>query len=250
MPRLMYDSVTARDIPSGAQLVMGYADGTYKWSAADWSLFPNIPHVRLAIGNATYDAQVIDIEPGNNDALSCVSWVEGKWARGETPTVYCFTDLGPIGFRISDVRKACDDAGVKRPLFLITHFDNEPGSFDPQGDPEIIGKQYANSDLTGGHYDASVVADFWPGIDKEITMATPQYAGQSVSQVSLVVGEVSTEVAFYDYGAGPRAITFKLYATKPGMWPVIKYPPADPDADPTEDLAAQPALFVIAVRAA
>lgn len=85
---------------------------------------------------------------------------------------------------------------------------------------------------------------------QEVVLATPQYAGQSVSQVSLVVGEVSTEVAFYDYGQGPRPIVFKFYATKPGMWPVIHYPPADPDADPTQDLAAQPALFVVAVRAA
>lgn len=90
-------------------------------------------------------------------------------------------------------------------------------------------------------------ADGWR---KETKMATPKYAGQSTAVVNVVVGKVAECNAEYDYGQGPRAIPFKVYATEPGFWPIIFYPPADPDSDPTEVLNAQPALFVMAARAA
>lgn len=166
--RRMYDSTKAADIPAGSELVMGYVDGSSAWSDADWKLFPGRTTVRLCIFNNRYDAQVIDLEPGNNDAKGAVPWIREKWLRGETPTVYCFSDKGPHGYTISDVRSECDAAGLKHPLFLITDFDNNPATFDPKGDPEIIGKQYANAALTGGHYDASVVADYWPGVDMSV----------------------------------------------------------------------------------
>jgi hypothetical protein len=90
-----------------------------------------------------------------------VPWIKAKWARNERPTIYCYSDAGPAGYRISDVRAACDAAGVRHPLFLIAKWDNDPSTFDPSGDREIIGKQYAGSAQTGGHYDASIVADDW-----------------------------------------------------------------------------------------
>jgi hypothetical protein len=163
--RLMYDSTSAVDIPTGSQLVGGYVDGSEAWSAADWDRFPGRQLVRICIFNDRYSADMIDIEPGNDDARGAVPWIREKWLRGETPTVYCFSDAGPKGYTISDVRAECDAAGLKHPLFIIAEWDNNPSTFDPTGDPEIIGKQYANSAQTGGHYDASVVADYWPGVD-------------------------------------------------------------------------------------
>lgn len=172
--RRMYDSTTAADIPAGSDLVMGYVDGSYAWSGADWQRFPSRTCVRLCVFSNSYDAQVIDIEPGNNDAKAIIPWIREKWLRGETPTVYCFSDRGPHGYRISDVRSECDAASLKHPLFLITDFDNDPTLPD---DPEIVGKQYANSDLTGGHYDVSVVRDFWPGVDVATTVPTSATGG-------------------------------------------------------------------------
>lgn len=176
MTRKMFDSTTAADIPAGSDLVMGYVDGSSKWSDADWQRFPGRTLVRICIYTDRVDANVIDCEPGNNDAQGVVPWIKAKWDRGETPTVYCFSDGGPAGYRISDVRAACDAAGVKRPLVLVSDFDGDPSTFDPSGDPEIIGKQYANDAITGGHYDASVVADRWPGVDKEDGMTPEQEA--------------------------------------------------------------------------
>lgn len=161
--RTMNDSTSAVDIPLNCDLVMGYVDGSSRWSDADWQRFPGKTLVRLCIFNDRLDADVIDIEPGNNDAVGAVPWVRAKWLQGDVPTVYCFTDLGPVGYRIGDVRRECDAAGVKRPLFIVTDFDNDPTLPD---DPEVIGKQYANDSITGGHYDTSVVADHWPGVDE------------------------------------------------------------------------------------
>ncbi len=48
--RVMRDSTTATDIPiSGTQLVAGYGNGLYTWSAADLNRFPHIPHVYIDV---------------------------------------------------------------------------------------------------------------------------------------------------------------------------------------------------------
>ena len=39
--RIMYDAVTAANIPVDAQIVAGYVGGnSYTWSPADWARFP------------------------------------------------------------------------------------------------------------------------------------------------------------------------------------------------------------------
>ena len=155
--RKMYDSVYAANIPADAQVVAGYVDGTYAWSAQDWARFSGKTLVRICVWNNTYGADVIDVEGGNNDANGAVPWVKAKWERGETPTVYCYSDAGPEGYRVSDVRAACDAAGVKRPLIWITRA-GDGSSFDPTGDTEIVALQYEFD----GAYDVSVIANDWP----------------------------------------------------------------------------------------
>ena len=174
--RLMYDSTVAADIPPGSDIVAGYIDGSDAWSDADFARFAGKTIVRICVFNNRFDAQMIDIEPGNNDASGAVPWVAGMWARSKTPTVYCFTDDGPVGYRISEVRAACDAVGARRPLFVVADWDNDPSTFDPAGDPEIVGKQYANPTMTGGHYDASIIAPHWPGVDEEDDMTDAELA--------------------------------------------------------------------------
>ena len=180
MPRLMLDSTVAADIPEGYQgrsmeLVAGYIDGPHTWTETDWKRFPpTIRQVRICIYNGIrpgfpdpFTAQVIDIQPRNNDAKGSVPWIRGKWARGQVPTAYCFSDSGPTGFRISDIRRECDTAGVKRPLFWIAHWGRRWEDFDPAGDPSIIALQYDGSSETLMHFDASAVASYWPDVDPD-----------------------------------------------------------------------------------
>lgn len=264
MTRLMLDSTSAQDIPfshhgENMDLVAGYVDGWYAWPDEDWNRFPpHVKRVRICIFPQRVDADVIDIEPGNFDAKGVVPWIKVKWERDEVPTVYCFSDGGPVGYRVSDVREACDKAGVKRPLIWITRFAPDypitKDEFDPEADKEIIALQYDNSAETGGHFDASIVADFWPGIDKKEepvaspVLNDPQFAGQSVAVVTLKPSEVGVLHAMFRWPNGQvRTITKKVYAERTGMRFYQVYPPADPDADVTEDLDAQPAMFLVVV---
>lgn len=262
--RLMLDSADAKSIPTSfngqePRLIAGYVDDPRvkqgRWTAADWDLirrrFPNAVLVRICIWSDRYDADVIDIEPENNDAKKAVPWIKGKWARGKTPTVYCFSDAGPEGYRISDVRRECDAAGVQRPLFWITDWRREPSDFDPSGDSSIVALQYAGSAKTGGNFDASVVADHWPGVDpKEVPTTLPQLIDQSSDLTganAVKVGQVCWLRVIFRYGDRNWTIVEKVIPRKLGRYVYTIYPWVDPDADPTRELSATPALFVIDV---
>lgn len=254
----MFDSTKAADVPAGSQLVAGYVDGDDAWTDADFAAFPGRTVVRLCIWSNRYDAQVIDCEPGNNDAKGIVPWVAEKWRRdatthADTPTAYCETDEGVEGYRIKDIVAECDAAGVRLPLFWVAHYDGIAELPTYPADPRvvIVAKQYANPKLTGGHYDASVVADSWPGVERSVTVA-PKYAGQSADRTGSSAakqGEIVRLAAAWDYGdgKGPRWIERKVWAHTAGRYIVTILPPVDPDADPTEHLDASPATFVVDV---
>ena len=88
---------------------------------------------------------------------------------------------------------------------------------------------------------------------QEVAVASPTLFSQS-SDLQLVVGEVGQVAAYFTYPAdpgNPRVVgPFKVVKYTTGRTIFEVYPPVDPDADPTIDLSAVPATFVIDVRAA
>jgi len=46
--RTCYDAIHPANIPTNAQMVAGYVDGRYAWSAADWARFPHSVKARIA----------------------------------------------------------------------------------------------------------------------------------------------------------------------------------------------------------
>ena len=158
MTRICYDSTTPSAIPADAAMVAGYSDGIYAWSAADWARFSNAVQVRIVVNSITDDGDVLDIEPGNNDALASVDWTIARRAAGAVPTVYC-GNWAP-GYTMADVVAAHNARGVPPPQFWLADFDGVQAI--PDG---CIAKQYANAQMLGINADASVVADFWPGVD-------------------------------------------------------------------------------------
>lgn len=154
--RTMYDSTNAGSIPLGVEMVAGYVDGAYRWIDADWARFPDAIKVRIACFASTNDGQVLDVESGCAAPHEAPGWVTRARARGVDPTVYMSASAW------SAVRAAFVDAGVAEPHYWVAHYDNviviPPGA---------VAKQYANEPLAGGHFDLSVVADHWPGIDTE-----------------------------------------------------------------------------------
>lgn len=157
--RTMYDSITAADIPPSAEMVAGYVDGRYRWTADDWARFPDAVKVRIAAFASTDDGVVGDVELGDMTPSESVDWVRARRAAGVDPTLY--VNLGNVDV----VRAAFRAAGEPLPHLWLAHYDNDPTI--PDG---FVAKQYANSTLAGGHYDLSAVVPHWPGVDEGVDM--------------------------------------------------------------------------------
>jgi hypothetical protein len=202
MPRLMYDSTSPWDIPRDAQVVAGYVDGRYAWPQAWWDMFPNAVHVRIsAIGART--AQVGDVEVGCIwPPANAVPWVLRARADGYDPTIYCneLNDWLPV-------RQAFWAAGVPEPHYWVARYNGvreiPPGSVGRQfahpgdGDGVIEGPWE-----TGLHFDASWVADFWPGVDKE---APGGGGGSGRAQEMIMVATGSQDSSGAQYWIAPTA---------------------------------------------
>jgi hypothetical protein len=148
MPKTMYDAVNASAIPANAEIVAGYVEGRYAWSAADWARFPNAVKVTIAIWNA--DADVLDIETGDATPAMGPAWVARQRARGAFPTVYCNTSTWPA------VQSALSAAGFVNG----THYDWWAARYtgQPHLEPGSAATQYADP----GPYDLSLCQDYWP----------------------------------------------------------------------------------------
>lgn len=151
----MYDSTNIQDDPLEAQLVGYYIDGIYATSAAP--VIARFPHAVLvpisAIG--TNAGIVGDVEPGCMTVGESVGWVQMRRAAGADPTLYVNQMHG-----WAPVRYAFRSAGIPEPHYWVANYDGVA-----QIPPGAVAKQYANPTLTHGHFDLSVVADYWPGVD-------------------------------------------------------------------------------------
>lgn len=150
--RTMYDSVNPAAIPTSAQLVAGYVDGAYEWSAADWARFPAAVKVTIAVF-ARHDAQVLDVESGDATPGQAPGWVSRQRAAGRDPTVY--TSESNWGA----VRAAFQQAGMVEPHWWIAAY---PGSV---GAGQLYQGSVAHQYADRGSFDLSAVADYWPGVD-------------------------------------------------------------------------------------
>jgi len=155
MTRLLYDSTNIQDDPAAAAFVAYYVDGIYAVSAATVKArFPNAELVPIsAIGTDT--GIVGDVEPGCIALGNCVEWVKLRRLANADPTLYVneMNDWAPA-------RAAFKAAGVPEPHWWVADYDGIP--VVPSG---AVAKQYENPTLTHGHFDLSVVADYWPGVD-------------------------------------------------------------------------------------
>lgn len=161
--RLMYDSTNPNDIPADAQMVAGYIDGElFRWPESAWARFPNAVKVRIARRSSTNDGHILDVESGIPTVWplnkSIVDWVIRRRAAGVEPTIYCnqLNDWEPL-------KRLFTDAKVVHPQWWVARYDNKKNI--PAG---AVAKQYANPPLVGFHADASMVVDYWPGVDAHV----------------------------------------------------------------------------------
>jgi hypothetical protein len=151
--RVMRDSTTATDIPvNGTQLVAGYGNGLYKWSAADWDRFPNIPHVHIDVnGSDPQGCGVLDVEPGDVQPEHVAAWVKARNAfRPKTATIYCSRST------IALVDEHCKGLWL---VYWVATLDGTIVQGKTPGGNLIVACQYKGSSLTGHHYDESLVFD-------------------------------------------------------------------------------------------
>lgn len=164
MTRLMYDSTTPGDNPDGGDLYAGYTDGRYANMAALAAAQPGKVLVAIsAVGTNT--GVVGDCEPGCIwPQEQIVLWVEKRRRAGVEPTVY----VGAAN--LASVVAAFDAMGVAHPVaFWTAHYTNTPhlcgtGCAYGRGLGVNVAATQYGGDLPG-HYDISLVADHWPGID-------------------------------------------------------------------------------------
>lgn len=144
----MYDSVTPSAIPQDAEVVAGYIDGRYAWSAADWNRFPRAVKLTIAVF-ASHDADVLDVEIGDATPQEAPGWIIRQQARGLTvPTIYCNTAT------IGAVRAAC--AGLTY-NWWAAHY-----TFEPHIENGSVATQYADHGPNGENVDVSLCQVGWP----------------------------------------------------------------------------------------
>ena len=179
------------------QLAAGYVTGSadIKWTAADWALFPGIPHVTIDqgfTGSPVPSAIVRDVEPGAWQPFSAVN--RNGWTAAR-PTIYCDrNDLSREGGVLG--------CGWKGDLWLAW-----PG-WNGEPLPTAPGCTYVavqNQPNVGNAYDLSVVLDDnWPDL-----APTPP-APVSGKAADMIVIQVTTPagIKFHDGGTGTRTYLY------------------------------------------
>jgi len=165
MARIMHDSVNWRAIPESAEMVAGYlSPSKYAWPAEAWNRFPHAVQVRIAVRATTNAGHVLDVETGDASPEEAPRWVQMRRAAGADPSVYCSRSLW------STVMAAFRSAGVAYPHWWVAQYDGVRAI--PAG---AVAKQFADYNAgSGGDWDLSIVADYWPGVDQ----------GESVSNIT------------------------------------------------------------------
>lgn len=148
--RVMYDAVNPANIPQGAQMVAGYVDGAYAWTAADWERFTAATKVRIAVHYSTNDGMVGDVENGDMTPVTAYQWVQMRRAAGVNPSLYGSQST------LAAVREVFQGyACPLPPLWVATRGGAE------QLIPGFVANQWYSNALV----DMSVVGPYWPGVD-------------------------------------------------------------------------------------
>jgi hypothetical protein len=154
--RICYDSTNINDIPQTAEMVAYYVDG--KWAVQESVVrarFPSAVLVPIACLPGTNLGTVGDVETGDMLPWELVDFVIRRRAAGVDPTGYVNDSNWPA------TRTEFQLRNIPEPHWWEAKYDNVPIL-----SPGSIAKQFANEPLTGGHFDMSIVADVWPGVNK------------------------------------------------------------------------------------
>lgn len=158
---------------------MGYANGDYAWSPADWARFPKAVHVTIDTNGNDPGADVLDVEVGDATPEHAPSWAKlhrELHPDGPLPVLYCnrstltrlFNAMAANGLHIGTDF-----------LIGIATLDGTKRVDDMTG---VAFVQYAGESQTGAHYDESIVyMDSWK---PSATAPTPPPGGTGSKAVT------------------------------------------------------------------
>lgn len=161
--RTMYDGISQDALPisqkfPGAQMVAGYANGSFEWVEGQWALFPSAQHVVISVFAQHNYGDVLDVEPFDASPSQTEGWITMRKQAGlRMPTIYCNR------FTLPAVR-----AGTGK---WIAGIDYDIWCADYTGQPhqvlsDVGGRPYlcaATQYAAHSTYDISVVyKDSWP----------------------------------------------------------------------------------------
>lgn len=189
MTRVACDSVEADAIPLNLpQIVWGYKNGRYLSYEALKARFPHIAVGSVDVNGSDPTCDILDVESGDANVGTAVIWVTAKLKLGGfLPILYCnrstltplFNALAGHGYKVNEHFK-----------IIIATLDDTKSVADMTG---VVAVQFAGADLTGGHYDESVVYDdSWnPGV---VSVPTPPVVSKTIESVTVTFSDGTTSV--------------------------------------------------------
>jgi hypothetical protein len=196
MTRMMFDGVEAGSVPAGAALYAGYVDG--EWQSYDplAAAYPGALHVSICVTSSD-SARVLDVENGDASPDEAPGWAARQRAAGTAyPTVYMNESTW------ASVQAAFADQGVAPPLYWVAAYVDDSSQV-PAVPSGAVALQYYDF----GGYDASVVADYWPGLDP----APPAASGNEEDE-EMQIEPVSVHPGEYAYAFAPSKSEMVLVA--------------------------------------
>jgi hypothetical protein len=159
---LLRDSTDPFAIPlEGLAAAAGYGDGEFVWPSDGWARFAP-PIVSLSIVVSADDVgDILDVETGDATPADVPRWVRAFARPGRRrPTIYASRDTWP------KVVAALEAAGLS-----AAGVDWWAATLDGTTEvPGAVAVQARGSNLTGGHYDESVILDpSWVGLEGDMT---------------------------------------------------------------------------------
>ena len=174
MTRMMYDGVNAGSVPAGAAIYAGYVDGNWQSYDALAAEYPGALHVSICVTSGD-DARVLDVESGDATPDEAPAWAARQRAAGTAyPVVYMNESTW------SAVQSAFSDQGVAAPLYWVASYVDDPTKVPDLPDGAIALQYYDY-----GGYDASVVADYWPGLDAAATTPSNENEDDDMTTTSV-----------------------------------------------------------------
>jgi hypothetical protein len=210
MTRTMGDAIHA-NVPqlaaaAGIEMVAGYVTGSPEiaWTAADWALFPDVPHVTIDqgyTGSPVPTAVVRDVESGAWSAGSAVG--SRPWTAAR-PTIYCNQSTLPSVLA----------AGWRGDLWLAIVGWQAGESLPDAPGCTIVAVQDALS--VNGAYDLSTVLDpYWPAEGPDMNLVLGNVPGTWAAAPTIITSVDGTVIGIIGLGTDGNIWTTKQ---ADGVW--------------------------------